>query len=97
MGITRGQLRKLGFKKVNKEDLFYTIKCKKDEHFMQLPFIDNEYLVLGKGKTVIFYIKDDISTPLVHLNFVTYTEMLDFLKNLKDNSIFKLKNQIEEI
>lgn len=83
MGITRGQLKKLGFKSIN-TDLEYKIN-------------KESYLVLGKNKTVIYHVKDnDNVTPLVHLDETGFEEMLNFLMNLKNSSLFKLKNQIED-
>lgn len=103
MGITRGQLKKLGFKTIktkpkyegiftfSKEDLYYEIK----------PY---DYFLLRKNKTVIYHCSLDLSnqfselrtTPLVHLDETGFEEMLNFLMNLKNSSVFKLKNQIED-
>lgn len=90
MGITRGQLKKLGFKEDKYKNLSYRIN-------------KEGYLTLLKGKTVIFHeliihsSPENVRvTPIVHLDETGFEEMLNFLMNLKNSSVFKLKNQIED-
>ncbi len=91
MGITRGQLKRLGFKDNYKTgDLIYKVN-------------EDESLILKKGKTVIFFVldKEDIryskQVPLVHLQYTTASEMLNYLKNVANGDYITLKEQIEVI
>ena len=91
MGITRGQLKKLGFKQDKYKNLLYEVTKQSS-------------LILPKGKTVIFHelviASESEHTariiPIVHLDETGFEEMLNFLMNLKNSSMFKLKNQIED-
>lgn len=87
MGITRGQLKKLGFKQDKYKNLLYEVTKQSS-------------LILPKGKTVIFHELESEHTariiPIVHLDETGFEEMLNFLMNLKNSSVFKLKNQIED-
>ncbi len=92
MGITSGQLRKLGFKRV-KDDLVY--QASKEQSF-----------VLKKNKTIIYLVTNleegngDYTynaSALVHLDYTSYGEMMNYLRNFKNNSYYVLKNQIEGV
>lgn len=85
MGITRNQLRRLGFK--GTKELKYTVSTSEETKTLTLP----------KNEKVIYYTRIKaglISRPVVHLDDTGYFEMQKALQDISIGLDCEFKNQL---